>query len=220
MESPLKLPKAYLSYSQMRMWLEDKTAYRQRYYYGIEPAPSKYMMFGSEIAKGIEDGTIVIPGLELYPVKEYQIKIDVDGVPFYAYLDQFWPEKFKFRETKTGSPRADGKPRWTQKDVQEHMQLDVYSLLIQMKLGQVDDECHLDWLKTRPKVKTIIDAWGNELTAQSNEMELTGELESFTRVITQNERDRIRFLIRSVAGEIAWDYGQYLEHMEANRKRV
>lgn len=209
-DSTLKMPKAYLSYSQMRVWLDDKNQYRDRYYRGIQEPSSKYMMFGSEIAKGLEDGSIVVPGLIQYPVKEYQCKIDVDGVPFFAYLDTYWPERFKFREYKTGSPRSDGRPRWTQKDVQAHMQLDIYSLLIQIKDGAVDDECHLDWIKTRPKMKYLTDNWGNILESQSNEMELTGELQSFTRVITQHERDRMRSLIRSVANEISEDYVEFL----------
>ncbi len=206
----LTLPKPYLSYSQMRVWLDDKEQYRDRYYRGITEAGSKYMMFGSEIAKGLEDGSIVVPGLITYPVQEYQCKIDVEGVPFYAYIDQYDPAEHKFREIKTGSMRPNGAPRWTQRDVDNHMQLDVYSLLIQMKDGEVADLCHLDWLKTRPKVKTMIDAFGNMLSSQSNEMELAGEVVSFPRIITQNERDRMRVIIRSVAHEISEDYSAYL----------
>ncbi len=207
----LKLPKPYLSYSQMRVWLEDKEAYRRRYYYKEDEPGSKYMLFGSEIAKGLEDGSIVIPGLITYPVQEYQCKIEVDGVPFYAYVDQYDPARHKFREIKTGTMRPNGKDRWTQKDVDNHMQLDVYSLLIQMKDGEVDDVCHLDWVKTRPKIKYMTDAFGNVLESASNEIELSGEVASFERTITQIERDRMRILIRSVAEEIARDYKAYLD---------
>ena len=194
----------------MRNWLDDKEAYRNRYYRGLQEHASKYMVFGSEIAKGLEDKSIIIPGLVQYPVQEYQCTVEVDGIPFFAYVDQYWPEKFKFREIKTGSMRPGGAPRWTQQDVDDHMQLDIYSLLIQIKNGQVDDECHLDWLKTRSKVKKFTDAWGNQLESQSNEMELTGELESFARIISQDERDRMRVLIKTVAAEIAADYATFL----------
>lgn len=206
----LNLPKEYFSYSQLRTWLDNKEQYRDRYYRGIESPGSKYLLFGSEIAKGLEDGTIKVPGLILYPVKEEQIKLEVDGVPFHGYLDQFWPERFKFRETKTGVRKPGGAPRWTQRDVDRHIQLDIYSMLIQLKYGSVDDECHLDWLHTKQK-KSYIEFAGHQLEADSQEMELTGEVTSFTRVITQNDRDRMRFLIRSAALEISKDFTQWLE---------
>ena len=149
----LNLPKEYLSYSQCRLWLDNKNQYRERYFEMKEQRASKYMIFGSEIAKGLEDKSINIPLLPVYPVSEYQIKLEVEGVPFYAYIDSYWPEKFKFREYKTGTWKQNGIPRWTQREVDNHMQLDVYSLLIKEKNGEVDDECHLDWIHTQPKIK-------------------------------------------------------------------
>lgn len=211
MDKPMKLPKPYLSYSQMRVWLDDKEAYRDRYYRGIEAPGSRYMLFGSEIAKGLEDGTIKIPALPQYQVKEYQCKVAVEGVPFYAYVDTYDPARHKLREYKTGTTRPDGGARWTDALVKNHMQLDIYSLLVEVKDGWVDEELHLDWIKTRPKVKTMVDAFGNVLQSQSSDLELTGEVESFARVITQVERDRMRILIRTVASEIAEDYRRYLD---------
>ena len=205
----LKLPKSYLSYSQMRVWLDDKDQYRQRYYLGQEQGGSRYLLFGSEMAKGLEDGTIKIPALVQYAVQEEQIKLDVEGVPFYAYIDQFDPVRNKFREIKTGIMRRNGAPRWTQDLVNQHMQLDVYSALIREKFGSVDDECHLDWIITRNKVKEI-EMDGHLLKSESGELEITGEVVSFRRVITETERARIKFLIRSVAEEISEDYRGFL----------
>ncbi len=154
-DEALALPKPYLSYSQVRVWLENKDRYRDRYYRGIDEPGSRWLMFGSEIAKGLEDGTVKIAELPQYPVSEFQIKTPVDGVPFYAYVDTYDPARFKFREYKTGIHQRGGAPRWTLKAVREHMQLDVYSLLIQIKEGQVDDECHLDWIVTRNKTRLV-----------------------------------------------------------------
>lgn len=204
----LVLPKPYLSYSQMRLWLDDKEKYRDRYYRRVEEPGSKYLLFGSEVAKGLEDGTMVVPGLIQYPVSEFQIKIEVDGVPFFAYIDSYDPARFKFREYKTGMPKRGGLPRWTQKDVNNHMQLDVYSLLIQIAEGQVDDECHLDWLVTQNKYKRI-EFGGHVLEGGSDGIELAGDVVSFRRVIEQKERDRMRALIRSVADEISRDWVAY-----------
>lgn len=205
----LKLPKPYLSYSQVRLWLEDKEKYRDRYYRRISEPGNRWLMFGSEIAKGLETGEIQIPGLIQYPVSEHQIKLDVEGVPFYAYIDSYDPKRRKFREYKTGMPKAGGLPRWTQKEVDNHMQLDVYSLLIQLSEGSVDDECHLDWIVTQNKKKTVMFN-GMELEGDAAGIELAGDVVSFARIITQQQRDRIKFLIRSVADEISRDYSEYL----------
>lgn len=199
----LKLPKPYLSYSQMRLWLEDKAKYRVKYYDAQEDRSSPELDFGKKVAEGLEDGSIVIPGLPLYPVPEWAFKGDVNGVPFAAYVDQYWPEKRKFRETKTG------KHPWTQARVDGHMQLDIYSTCIEESEGSVDEECHLDWLVTR-NAQATVEFDGHVLAGFSHRIEMTGEVVSFARVITKNERDRIRFLVRSVAEEITSDYIRYL----------
>lgn len=206
----MKLPKRYLSYSQLRTWLEDKDQYRARYYLGLEQPGSRYLLFGSEIAKGLEEKTIVIPALVQYPVQEEQIQLDIDGVPVFGYVDQFDPEKRKFREIKTGIRKSNGSPRWTQDLVDKHMQLDVYSLLIEAKYGSVDPECHLDWVVTRNK-KKYVEFDGQMLESESSELEITGEVVSFPRTISKTERERMRFLIKSVAQEISDDYQAFLK---------
>ncbi len=216
----LKLPKPYLSWSQIRVWMEDRQAYRDRYYRGITERSSRYMMFGSEIAKSLEDGKLELPGLTQYPVKEYQLNAVIDGVPVFGYADQYDPERIKFREIKTGMPRPDGSPRWTDKEVSKHGQLDLYSLLLQEKHGRVDDECHLDWLHTRNKVKTIVGPGGLVLESKSRELELTGEVTSFARVITQDDRDRMRATVKRVALEISEDYAAFLQVQDEQAKPV
>lgn len=205
----LKLPKGYLSYSQIRLWLDDKQQYRARYYLNQKGDDNQYLRLGKEVAEGLEKKTIKIDGLIQYPVQEEPIELNIDGVLFKGFLDQFHPEKRKFREIKTGIKKPNGKPRWTQKEVDEHIQLDIYSLSIQLKYGSVDDECHLDWLHTRKK-KVFTEFNGIILEGEGKEMELTGEITSFTRVITQKERDRIKALIVSVGKEIATDYERWL----------
>lgn len=193
----------------MYLWLHDKPKYRARYYRGEKDAGSKALLFGSEISKKLEDGSFVLPPGLQYEVPEHEIKIDVDGVPFYAYLDTFSPPRFKFREYKTGQLKSDRSDRWDQRTVNGHLQLPIYSLLIQLKHGSVDEECHLDWLEVRRKIKKIVFN-GQELSSVSNDLELTGRIESFRRVITQKERDMTRALIVSVAMEISADYTMYL----------
>lgn len=208
----LTLPRRYLSYSQLRLWLDDKEAYRNRYYLGLSSPGSKYMLFGSEFAQGLEDGTIDLPALPQYQVQEFDVKVDIDGIPFHGWVDQYDPDRHKFREIKTGSTRPDGKPRWTQDLVNKHFQLDVYSLLIWLKTGKVDEECALDWVKTTSAKKCITDFTGSQVcTDDQSKMVLTGEVESFTRIITQKDRDKARMLIRSIAMEISADYSGWLK---------
>lgn len=187
----------------MKLWLDDKEKYRARYYEGLEERKSRELMFGSEIAKGLEDGTIKVEKLVQYPVKEWRFKGKIADIPFAAYIDTYWPERVKFREYKTG------KWPWNQKKVDEHMQLDVYSLCIQEKEGNVDDECHLDWIVTRNKLN-IMEFDGHTLTSQGREIEMTGEVVPFTRIVTQIQRDRMREVIRSVANEISSDFKKWL----------
>jgi hypothetical protein len=207
----LTLPKKYISWSQLNQWLTDKDAYRERYYLNVDMRKTPELFFGSEIAKGLEDGSIVIPNLTQYPVQEYKIMIDVNDVPFYGYVDQYWPEKHKFRETKTGKFKPDGRPRWDDEAVKNHGQLDVYSTLIQIKDGFVDDETHLDWVITRNKIK-YIEFDGHQLAAASSEIEMTGEVRSFRRIVTQTERERTKILIATVAAEISEDYARFLKY--------
>lgn len=204
----MKLPKKYLSYSQVSLWLFDKNKYRERYYQGVQERPSKELLFGSAVAKGLESKIIDIPGLIQLPVQEEQINVEIGGVPFFAYIDQFDPLDFKFREIKTSKNRPDGTPGWTQKRVNEHMQLDIYSLLIEEKYGAVEDLCFLDCICTRNKIKKM-EFEGNTLESVSSEVELTGEIITFPRVITQIERDRMRALIPSIAREIEADFAKY-----------
>ena len=79
-------------------------------------------------------------------------------------------------------------------------------MLLQLKLGKVQDECYLMWIKTRKKMKTIELVGGHTVEAESAEIEVTGEYEMFPRVINQAERDACRELIGRVSREISEDY--------------
>ncbi len=210
----IKLPKPYISYSQIRLWLDNKDFYRDRYYANKDDRKTTALMFGSEIAKGLEEKTIIIPDLVLLPVQEFKINIEIEDIPVFAYLDQYDPDRKKFREIKTGQMKVDGSPRWNQNAVNQHFQLDMYSLLIEESQGCVDDETHLDWLHVRHKIKEI-EFDGMILKSDSNELELTGEVTSFRRVIVKTERDRMRILLKTVAHEISNDYQAWLKYQES-----
>lgn len=131
---------------------------------------------------------------------EQQIQVDIDGVPIFGFIDSFDPNTRAFYEFKTGR-----KP-WTEDRVAKHLQLDIYSLCIEEIYGSVEDECTLVWLPTekidKPKTGLITHE-------ESYGIKLTGEVQTFKRVITDDERKATRELIVRVAKEISDDFTEY-----------
>lgn len=202
----LSLPKPYLSYSSINLWLRSKDQFRRRYYEGEQLPQTPEMMFGREVHEQIEnDG---LPHVPRYSVSEKKIEVDIEGVPIMAYIDTFCPRYKRFREYKTGRERKDGSAPWDSVKVHAHDQLPFYSLLIQRKFGKVVKKTWLDWLEVRKSTRkeTI-----GGITYEDGlyDLELTGRVESFERVIEQWERDRQVDIILKAAKEISDDW---IEH--------
>lgn len=201
----LNLPKKRLSYSQVNLWNKNKEQYRTRYYRN-EPLPENAeMIFGKTIAKRLEDNDPELAFIPRYDKAEHGIEVEIDGVMVQGYIDSFDPVKKKFREYKTGHLNLKGFPPWDIVAVHKHEQLPFYSLLIEETEGTVDPICHLDWIETEFKNKTI-EFDGLTLETQSRDLFLTGRIETFERKIEPWERKRIREMIVRVAHEISADY--------------
>jgi hypothetical protein len=91
--------------------------------------------------------------------------------------------------------------------------MDLYSMLLQMTFGHVDEECDLIWVPARKKMKSVTLVNGDVVTSESTEIEVVGPCEefplgyvSFPRVITKQDREAIREMIRTVSREIDEDY--------------
>lgn len=206
----LNLPKKYLSYSQLNTWIKDKDAYRAKYYRGEKQHENPEMLFGKKIAKMLENPLVleihpILSKIPHYSVSEHGIKTEIDGVPVIGYIDSFDPNTKSFIEYKTGHLKRSGEAPWNKVSVRKHEQLPFYSLLIELSEGDVNRLCHLVWLETKFKDKTM-DFDGHILTAGTRELELTGTTNVFPRIITKWERKRMRTLIRTVADEISEDY--------------
>ena len=215
MKPKYNLPRGYLSYSAVKLWLTSKAQYRKRYYENEKPFETVETNFGHKIHEIMEDPKKIVkyPALmkiPRYSVSEFEIIVDVDGVPVKGRIDSYEPTTGSFNDTKSGHRNKDGKAPWDAVRVRKDMQLPWYSFLIKHATGKVDKTCYLIWIETSFKRKTI-EFDGHELSNESRELELTGAIEVFKRNIAQWERDRIRKLIGKVAKEISRDYTEYLK---------
>jgi len=206
--SQLILPKKHLSFSQIILWQTARETYRKKYYPKERPVyvQSPEMAYGNEVTEAMERGEAWTNFIPRYKTFEYDASFEVEGIHVEAYVDNINLDTVQFNEQKTG------RTPWTQNKVNNHLQLDIYSTLLELKLGKVHDTCYLTWIKTARKPKQITLANGDVIEAESQELMLTGELETFKRVITKEERENCKKLIVQIGKEIAEDYAA-LKHL-------
>ena len=199
------LPRNYLSYSQMQVWLHNKERFRREYFEAGDKLDTKYLRFGKGIAKMIEDGQhkTILPGLPVYECPEFEIRCDIEGVPMLSYLDSYDPTNNVFREYKTG------KIPWTLSKVQKHEQLVVYATMLKHSTGKMPEYCDLDWIETQVGGLPTVDFWHTEEGA----VNVTGKIESFHRVFDEREVDRMSLLIVKTANEISEAYIRFIEEI-------
>lgn len=203
----LQKKKTYCSWSQINLWRRARDQYRLKYFYGqnlpFQETPET--LFGKEIAKKLEENHESLAHVPRYSKMEYKIFANIGGVNVLGYLDSFDPEKKQFIEYKTGHVRFDGKAPWSQFEVEKHDQLVLYSLLVEVSEKKVKNKADLIWLETVKKPKTV-EFDGNILIGSSYDLELTGRMERFTRIISKDERKWMRNEIIKVWKEIEEDY--------------
>lgn len=191
------LPKPYLSYSALNLWKINKDDFRNRYYLNIKFGENKYSLFGKEIHQQLEQGAEHLLHIPRYPKHEVEIRSEVGGVPILAYLDSFHPDEKRFLDYKTGMKK------WTQKQVDDLLQLPFYSMLVEREYGFVHPETKIVWLETR-----LVKSTG--LLTQGDTLELSGRHEVFTREISAAERDHMVAWVVESAKAISEDYQEFL----------
>lgn len=216
----LSLPKPYLSYSALSLWWKDKNAFRKQYYEGIRFPGNAYTYFGSEVAEILEASKTgkltgypehIVKKLRNVPAYEYpehRVKTRVRGIPLLGHIDSFSYRQKRLIEYKTGIPHKDGSPRWTPLEVQRHIQLPFYCLLIREKYGRYHPLPRLVWLETEWSEDTVEQAGGVILTRE-RKLQLTGKRREFVREVTDTELDRLADHIENAAFEIAKDYAAW-----------
>ena len=211
--SDILLPKGYLSYSAMELWMRDKEAYRLRYYLGEPYFSTPYTEFGNVIGQALEDRNWDHPALA--PVKgkvpqqthpEHKIKVEIDGVPIFGMLDDFNLETKFIEEYKTGI-RNKGKAPWDRVKVRKHKQLTLYTLMVKEKYGDWSPDIRLTWMETEwADIQREVEFGGSMITESHKGLRLTGHVETFDRTIKEWELDRMTKIIRDTAEEISEDY--------------
>lgn len=202
------LPRGYLSYSAMTLWLKDKDSFRAKYYVPNAPDFSTpYTEFGKKVATMLETGEYktdpVLSKIPKYKISEYPIEHAIEGVPIKAYIDSFDPKKGRILEYKTSVKKKHGLPAWNKVAVQKHEQLLLYHLLVKETLGFVHPVVTLVAMET---------AWTEEKSGgllrkdEGRKLYLTGNFEVFKRKIADWEHDRMRQLIVKVAKEVSEDF--------------
>ncbi len=197
----MNLPRPHLSFSQITLWLDSPESYRKRYYPSETPEAftNMYMEFGNEVTEAMEKGEEWVAFIPRFETFELKLNVEIEGVPILGFIDNIDLDNVQFNEQKTGMTS------WSENKVNKHLQLDLYSLLLQEAFERVTDECNLVWVGTEKHFKTTM--MGDiKLTSTTLAMRLTGEFKVTPRIITQKERDDMRSLIVKVAREIEEDY--------------
>lgn len=139
-------PYEHISWSQMLAWERGADNFYRTYILG-EKFENREMIFGKKIAEGLE-GKIYCEEADFCKTylpkpkyKEHLIKMNIDGVPILIIMDGFTENPLIIDEYKTGR-----KP-WTQKDVDRHGQLTLYSMVVWKKYGEIPQQ-RLFWIPT------------------------------------------------------------------------
>jgi len=203
----LNLPKGYLSHTQIDMWIKDKKQYRRMYYEGRQMYQTPEIEFGRSVARQYE----MLHTEENWPVDhpvirriprgtrpEFEVRAEIESIPLLGFIDSYDENSGIIHELKTG------KTPWTQARVDKHGQLKIYSLLLKKMFGKHNPYVQLHWLPTATtKKKDIIDGIG----FTSNEITLTGDVETFHTTISITDLFDYTRLIKQVYSEIVEDYG-------------
>lgn len=219
--SELLLPKKYLSYSAIDLWLRDPDGYRKRYYLNEPYFSTPYTEFGNEVGGALErrewDHPVLIPVVGKVPQgthPEHKMEVEINGVPTLGFLDDFTLENKAIEEYKTGI-RNKGKAPWDRVKVRKHKQLTLYTLMVREKYGSWNPDIRLTWMETEwADISKDVEFGGQILKESYKGLRLTGHVEEFHRNIKEWELDRLAIIIREVAEAISKDYTQWIQKTE------
>lgn len=201
----IKLPKPYLSWSQINLWQRSPRSYAKRYFEGEKGFKTYEMAFGSSFGEAIEQNNLfavedrflpAIASIEPMYWHEYPITIQRNGYYLLGYIDGAREDLSLIHEYKTG------KGMWTQAKAEKHGQLKLYSAGIMLHKG-VAPECRLIWFETE---------------GQGDDIQLTGQKIEFE--VRYDDFELFRFLDQcdEVAKEISEYYQLWVAGQVENEK--
>ena len=118
-----------LSHSQLSSFEYDKEQWYQSYILGIRLPANPNMLAGSRIGDSIGTDTSEVPDLVPPGIKEYKLVGEIDGIHMIGYADHHCPDTLVLNENKTSTTKY----RWNQRKTDEHLQLTMYALLLQLQ---------------------------------------------------------------------------------------
>lgn len=208
-----ELPRPYISYSAYHLWRTNREQYRRRYYDNEKPFETIETKFGKQIADWLESDDPRTKHIPNYLAREYDIEVMIDGTRVIGRIDGFDEARIRFLDHKSGHASKDGKVPWDLMKVRKLEQLPFYSMLLKEKFGKVDNICHLVWIETDWK-KNTTEFDGHVLEAGSRELQMTGRVKKFRRIIREFERKRIKKDLINAINEIKKDYADYRSRQE------
>jgi len=134
-----------LSHSQLAAFEYNPADWYTTYILGQRTPPTAEMAAGSRIGDSIGTDKSEVPDLIPPGVKEFELHAQWEGISLVGYCDHFCPDMRILHENKT-SPNA---KRWTQKKVDEHPQLTMYALLLELQHGIAPEDVEM-WLNFIP----------------------------------------------------------------------
>lgn len=199
----IQLPRGYISYSQVQLWLHNRPQYIALYFDNRDELrmTNKGMEFGKEVATALERGEAVddivtdtaMSLLPKYDVADKEIKAPMktrDGeIMLLGRPDTMDSLTYDFREYKTG------RIPWTQAKAQKHPQMVFYAMLIYVWKGKALKEAWLDWIETYEEAGIV---------------KPTGKIESFKVTFSLRDILDCMALTTKVAKEIEQAYALHV----------
>ena len=192
------LPRNYLSYSAMFMWIKSESRFRKEYFEGAPKLDTKYLRFGKAMAEARESQDLK-PG----EFAEYKIETYVKGVPILSYIDFYDSNKHEFSDDKPG------KIAWTDSKVQKHEQFPFYATALKWQKGVTPKKCALIWFETMEGATDEADFWNK----CEKKLSLTGKVVRFERELDEREVKRMEDLIVKSAIEISDAYKEFIQQI-------
>jgi len=134
-----------LSHSQLSSWEYSREDWFDNYVLGKRTPPTPEMLAGNRIGDSIGTDKSEVPDLVPPGVKEYELHVKYEGIPLIGYCDHFCPNMLVLYENKT-SPN---KKRWNQRKVDDHHQLTMYALMLNLRDGIEPEDIEM-WLNFIP----------------------------------------------------------------------
>ena len=196
----MNLPKGYLSYSALDLWLTSPERFRRRYYENKDKfTGNMYTDFGGAIHDKIERGEIDVPHGTHH---EIEIRPTIRGVPLLCRIDSLGLPEGKVYEYKTG------KHPWNDDRVHSHKQLDLYAAAVRKHYGTYHPTTSLTWLETEVTQSEV--TLPNGYTMSQPTIQLTGTVHTFLRPIDPLTLDEFEKWLCRTANDITEDYQMWL----------